>query len=231
MVINKKSVDDILDEFDDIDSDEKDKTEDEFDIGDDENLDFESEDLDFEDFGSHNPPIEKHNDLLRKLTDFDPYLQKQVMEWLGMYWDAVEKKYMKDPQVEPIMNIRGARWCVNFLRTYARDNNIITNIDQDVYNNIMLDVVETAYYNIGTRADDFGITTDGDIMAVCNQLIHTTDLVLIGAGGSKTYTDFLSTTTSRNESVNVSEQNRSMQPPKQPPSSGFMGGMKKFFGV
>ncbi len=219
---NKESDEDSKTNLDD------DINDDELDLGDD--LDFENENLDFDDFGGRNAPIEKHNDLLRKLTDFDPYLQKQVMEWLGMYWDEEEKKYIRDLAVEPIMNVRGARWCVNFLRTYARDNNIITNIDKEVYNNIMTDVVETVIFNIGTRAEVFEIMNDGDILAVCNQLIHATDLVLIGAGGSKTYTDFLSTTTSRNESVNVNDNPQ--QPIKQPPpSSGMMGGMKKFFGV
>ena len=93
----------------------------------------------------------------------------------------------------------------------------------------MIDVIETTIYNIGTRSETFGIKNDGDIMAVCNQLIHATDLILVGAGGSKTYTDFLSTTTSRSESVNVSDNNNQLQP-KQPPSAGIMQGMKKFFG-
>jgi len=217
-----------MNDIDDIDIDDIDLDSNKDTLDDD--LDFEDDNLNFDDdFDTRNPPLEQQNDLLRKLTDFDPYLQKQVMEWLGMYWDEDQKKYIKDPQVEPIMNIRGARWCVNFLRTYARDNNIITNIDQDVYNNIMLDVIETTIYNIGTRSEVFGIKNDGDIMAVCNQLIHATDLVLIGAGGSKTYTDFLGTTTSRNESVQVSD-NPNMNQVKQPPRSGFMGGMKRFFG-
>jgi len=187
-----------------------------------------TEDLDFDDYKDSQPPMEKYNDLLRKLTDFDPFLQKQVMEWLGMYWDSDKKEYVKDPEIDPIMNIKGARWCVNFLRTYARDNNIITNIDHDVYCNIMIDIIETTFFNIGTRAEYFGIQNDGDILAVCNQLIHTSDLVLIGAGGSKTYTDFLSTTTSRSENVSLNDQqNQNQQIPKKP---GFIPGLKKYMG-
>lgn len=152
-------------------------------------------------------PIEKHADLLKKLTDFKPYLKEIVMEWLGMYWNEETKKYEKDPNVSPIMNIKGARWSVNFLRTYARDNNIITNIaTEDTFKNIMEDVIDTAFLNIGTRSEEFGITNDGDIMLVCNQLVHATELVLIGAGGNKSYTDFLSATAQWNSNVQVADR-------------------------
>ena len=166
-----------------------------------------SEDLSDSGFGGYGDvptPMERHSDLLKSLTDFSPFLKTMVAEWLGMVWSADEEKYVKDDGVDPIMNVKGARWCVNFLRVYTRDNNILTTIDKDEYNDIMSDVIDVAILNIGTRAEKFGINNNGDILLVSNQLIHAASLVLMGAGGNKTYTDFLGTAVNRNESVNVS---------------------------
>jgi len=163
-------------------------------------------------------PIEKHSDLLKSLTDFNPFLKTMVAEWLGMVWNQEKEKYIHDPDVMPIMNVKGARWSVNFLRVYTRDNNIITNIDKDTYRNMMYDVIDTALLNIGTRAEEFAINNDGDVILVSNQLIHSTSLVLIGASGNKVYNDLLGSTVSVNRSENFTQQQ---------PNNSTMGGMSK----
>lgn len=148
-------------------------------------------------------PMEKHSDLLKDLTNFDPYLKIKVSEWLGLRWSEEVEKYVKDADVQPTMNTTGARWAVNFLRTYTRGNNIITNTDRDAYVNFMDDVIDVVLLNIGTRAEEFGIKSNGDILSVSTELIHAADLVLIGTGGDKNYTDLLQATVHRTENVSL----------------------------
>ena len=139
-------------------------------------------------YGETVMPMEKHSELLKQLTDFDPFLKKMVTEWLGYTWSEKDKDYIKDENLKPIMNLQGARWCVGFLRIYTRDNNIITELDKNTYNNLMTDIIDTSILNIGTRAEEFGINSNGDCILVWNQLIHASDLILIGTGG-KNYKD------------------------------------------
>ncbi len=40
----------------------------------------------FDDIGGL-PPMEKHADLLKELTNFAPYLKDTVNGWLGLSWD------------------------------------------------------------------------------------------------------------------------------------------------
>jgi hypothetical protein len=169
-------------------------------------------------------PHEKHNDLFRDLTNFDPFLKKQIAEWLGMYWSEAEGKYLRDTNVEPVMNIHGARWCVNCLRTYARNNNLITQLDKKTYNELYLDIVETVYLNIGTRTKEFGIRKLGDIKLVCEQVLHSSVLILIGAGGTNNYKDMFTKTTSRSESVSLNPNGTLQQPDYKKP--GFMNRAK-----
>jgi len=182
-------------------------------------------------------PMEKHKDLLLKLTDFSPYLKSQIMEWLGMYWDDKEGKYVEHDDLKPMMNLQGARWGVNFLRTYTRDNNIITRLDETTYKELMEDIIDVAIMNIGTRAEEFGIKKDGDCLVVWTQLIHAAQLVLIGAGGHKTYSDLLSSSTQRTENVNYnpnqsgqmvgfSDNNNNIQMNKPKKKTGFMQYLK-----
>lgn len=181
----------------------------------------------FDDFGGGSPsPIEKHADLLKDLTNFDPFLKKLVSEWMGMVWSEDEKKFIKDKNLDPIMNIKGARWCINQLRVYARNNNIITHLDKDTFIRIMEDIVETVLLNIGTRAEYFGIKNDGDILLVTNQLIHSADLILVGAGGNKNYTDFLGTTINRSENVQLTDNNAISQQEKR----SFLDKARAIFG-
>jgi hypothetical protein len=167
--------------------------------------------------------------LYEKLSDFDKYLKQLIMEWLGMYWNDNEQRYVRDKRVTPIMNIKGARWCITFLRTYARDNNILTRVGEKSFKFLMQDVVKTAWLNIGTRAREFNIKNNGDILAVCNQLIHTTELVLIGALGNKTYIDSISGSYKYNEGGHI--QRGGIPTPQQPQRRGIIGGIKRFVGL
>ena len=172
-----------------------------------------SEDLGFDDGSMGGPtPMEKHSDLLKSLTDFEPFMKIMVAEWLGMVWSEGDEDWVEDPNVEPTMNLHGARWCVNFMRVYTRDNNIITNLDKDNYVMIMSDVVETAWLNIGCRSEEFAIKSDGDILKVCNQLEHAAALVLIGTGGTSNYKDLLTKSVSRSENVQYHEGNYGRMP-------------------
>lgn len=160
-------------------------------------------------------PIEKHNDLLKSLTNFDKFVREKVNGWLGLVWDEKEDKYVQNPQIQPIMNVRCANWCIDFLKTYTRENNIITNISERDYKFICYDIIEVLWLNIGCRADtDFGIQENGDIIRICNEMEHAAILVLMGAGNGK-YNEFLGTVTNRSESVNVNQMN---------PNQGQMGG-------
>jgi len=169
--------------------------------------------------GDGSAPMDKSQDLLKRLTEFEEYLQKLVSEWLGMIWNEDKKKYIKSKKMGQTMNIVGARWAVTQLRTYARNNNIITHLDKDTYINIMSDIIQTVYLNIGTRAEEFGIECDGDIMLVSDQLIHAATLVLVGAGGNNTYRDWMGTVTSRNESVTVGPN---QNPNSSPAPKGYL---------
>jgi len=182
------------------------------------------EDLAFEgDFGGGGvSPMEKHADLLKSLTDFEPFMKTIVSEWLGMVWSESQEKYVEDPNVEPTMNLYGARWCINFLRVYTRDNNIITNLDKDTYADIMSDVIETVFLNIGCRAEEFEIKNDGDILKVSNQLCHATALVLVGTGGTNNYKDLLSKSVNRNENVQFIEPGRGVPMLQQQKRGGFL---------
>lgn len=145
-----------------------------------------------------NIPMEKHSDLLKELTNFAPYLKETVNGWLGLTWNETEGKYMPNKHIQPIMNRHCAAWCVSFLKIYARGNNIITDVNNSHFNNIMSDIIENVWYNVGTRADlDFGIKEDGDILRVCNELEHAAQLVLMGAGDGR-YNKFLAGTMQTN---------------------------------
>ena len=196
------------------------------DFGDLDNSDNKDIDDDFDDYYKENGvdddlnldsgvmPMEKHNDLLKQLTDFAPFFKDIVNSWLGLVWSNQEKKYVKDPNIQAIMNIHCASWCVDFLRTYARKNNILTNISKKDYDEIQEDMIYVVWPNIGTRADmDFGITNDGDIMKICNQLEHSAKLVLMGAGDGK-YNDVLVGTMRSNYSESGNNQNNNEQKKK-----------------
>jgi hypothetical protein len=185
------------------------------------------EDLNFD--SSHDnsfAPADKHSDLFRKLTNFEPFLKLMISEWLGMVWDESEQKMIKDPQLEPIMNYKGARWCVNFLRVYTRDNNIITNLKEDSYKWMMSDVIDVAVLNIGTRMEEFGIKNLASAITIWNQLIHSIDLVLMGAGGNRNYADLLGGSVKLNETV-VNNDNKTQSNQNK---NNFLGKARQMLG-
>ena len=88
------------------------------------------------------PPIDKHADLLKSLTNFDPYLRDSFNNWLGLTWSEDKEKFLSNPLIKPVMTIQGAAWCGGYLKTYARPNNIITDIGQEEYKNMMNDIID-----------------------------------------------------------------------------------------
>lgn len=175
----------------------------------DEDLDKEDLDDDFLDdyYGEDGqPPIDKHKDLLKDLTNFDPYLKDTLNSWLGLTWDEEQEKYVKNPLIKATMKLTGASWCAGLLKTYARKNNIITNINLEEYKNIMSDHIDAVWLNLGTR-DDFGIKEEGDLIRVANELEHAAALALMGAGDGK-YNQFLGTTYSHHSTDNQGNPNR-----------------------
>ena len=135
-------------------------------------------------------PMAKHKDLLKELTDFAPYLKDKFNGWLGIIWDAEKERYVKNPYLKPVMNMQCAFWLIDWLKTYARDNNIITDIDYTDYNFMKKDIIDVLWLNVGTRDEEFGILEEGDILRICVEMEHAAALVLMGAGDGK-YTKFL----------------------------------------
>jgi len=141
-------------------------------------------------YGALENPMDSKSDLLKELTNFDKYIRDLITGWLGIYWDAEYGKYKRNPQSKPMMNQRCAVWCISFLRTYARENNIITNIGRKEYEDIITDIIDVVWLNIGTRYVEFGIESTGDVLRICTEMQHAAELVLMGAGDGK-YTKFL----------------------------------------
>jgi len=167
-------------------------------------------DSDFDNFGGMDDfgggadgqtPLDKHNDLLKELTNFDPYLRETFNNWLGITWDEDEQKFRKNPLLTPMMTFQGATFGAGLLKTYARRNNIITDISFEEYKNIMCDHIDAVWLNFGTR-DDLGVFDDGDLIRVANEIEHAAMLVLMGAGEGK-YNKMLGTTYSHHTSGNV----------------------------
>jgi len=179
--------------------------------------------------GGYSPPMQKHNDLLKELTNFAPFLKATLNNWIGVHWDETQEKYVPNINVKPIMNINGATWCIGRLQIYARPNNIITDISSQDYNFINQDIIEEMWINLGTRADEFGIKDEGDILRVANEMIHASNLVLMGAGDGR-YNKFLGTTITRHENVNPQIQDfNNYNLPKPVKKNGFMARLGKMF--
>lgn len=185
---------------------------------------------DFAGDGGGIAPLEKHKDLLRDLTNFDPYLRETVNNWLGLAWDEEQGKPVKNPYIKPLMNMQGASWCIGFLKTYARSNNIITDIGAQSYKWKMMDVIDTIWLGLGTRAADFEIHKSSDLLRVCNELQHAIELVLEGAEGGR-YNKFLGTTyTHHSNDSGMGAMGNA--PVREEKDKGFVGKLKKgFFGV
>jgi len=211
-----------LDEEDDFDLDGK-----EDDINLNEEDDLFGEDLGYGDFGGGDSykPMEKHNDLLKELTNFDTFIKETANGWLGLTWNGEKGAYVSDIHIKPMMNTTGTAWCVSLIKNYARNNNIITNLNKDEYNIIIGDIVEETWYNISSRAEDFGIRHDGDILRICNDIEHVARLVLTGAGDGK-YNKLLTETTNRNESVTTRQDQMNYA---QQPNNSFTTRVRNLF--
>ena len=197
----------------------------------------EDEDMFQEDFGMDEgiggtPPMEKHGDLLKELTNFNRFIREKINGWLGLRWSEEKETWINDPDIDPIMNKKCAAWCIDFLKTYARDNNIITNIHKDDYNFIMQDVVHVLWKNLGARAEEFNIKNNGDLLKVCVDMEHAVSLVLMGAGDGK-YNEFLGGTMSRTESISGQnfQGNGQMVGQQMPKKQGFVSKMKSLLEV
>jgi len=130
--------------------------------------------------GGDQTTLKKQSDLLKELTNFSPYLREALNNWLGLNWDESTQKFVRNPGITPIMSLKGGVWCAGYLRTYARNNNIITHLDEDSYKFMMADHIEAIWINLGTR-DDLGIKHDGDLLRVANEMQHAAELALLGA--------------------------------------------------
>lgn len=175
--------------------------------------------------GGYETPMERHSDLLKDLTDFESYIKDTVNGWLGRYWDTQKGEYVNNPNSKAIMNEQCAVWCTTFLKTYARKNNIITNISHEEYKNIITDIIEVIWLNIGVRYKEFGIMDTGDILRICTEMQHAAELVLMGAGGGK-YTQFLMGTYNQSESGNPMMDNKRMTMQNQ--KAGIVNRMKNW---
>jgi hypothetical protein len=166
------------------------------------------DDLDNDDFdfgGSDSlPPIEKHSQLLKELTDFSPYLKETLNNWLGISWNEEEKRYKKNPYLKPMLSVQGAVWCISFLKTYVRNNNILTHISQEEYQNLLVDAVDTIFLNLGTRKE-LGIQSNGDLIRVCNEMLASISLILMGAGDGK-YSKVFNTVYQHNVNENMRDK-------------------------
>lgn len=181
--------------------DEEDEPEDDLEDEDLENEDIDDDFLDDYYGEDGQPPIDKHKDLLKDLTNFSPYLKDTFNNWLGLTWDEEQEKYVKNSLIRATMKLTGAAWCIGLLKTYTRTNNIITNISLEEYKNIMSDHIDAIWLNLGTRKD-FGIKEEGDLIRIANELEHAAALALMGAGDGK-YNQFLGTTYSHHSTDNL----------------------------
>ena len=164
--------------------------------------------------------------LLELYSLFYNFIREKVNGWLGLRWSEEEGKWIDDPLVEPIMNKKCAAWCVDYLKTYARKNNIITNIDEDNYKYMLIDLVNVLWKNLGTRDEEFEIKNNGDLLRICVEMEHCASLVLMGAGDGK-YNEFLGGTMTRSEHISGQQFNNPMMGNQMmPKKEGFFSKMK-----
>jgi hypothetical protein len=173
--------------------------------------------------------MQKYSDLLKDLTNFSPIVKDIVNGWLGITWDEEAQKYKKIPGVEPIMNINGATWCISYLKVYAKKTNFITNLGEDEYKWMYMDINRVVWIDFATR-DDFGVKNNQDYHRIGMELVHSAILVITGAGAGK-YNQFFSSTTTRHENISNQPQGQSMSPMMgQRKKVGLMGLARKLLG-
>lgn len=198
---SKNNIDELDDSIPDFFEDENPKNRDKEKFDDEDFLN--DDNMDDMDFGSDGiSSMNRHNDLLKELTNFQPFLADLFKSWLALRWDDEKKEYVQKHGVKPRMNIDCAEWCNTFLLTYTRANNIITNISHDDYIHMSQDRDKVVLMNIIPKKKEFGIKDNGDALLICYQLLDAASLVLMGAGDGK-YTKFLGSSINRTESVQI----------------------------
>lgn len=194
---------------------------------------FDNEDFNlggYDDVGGLNAtPIERHQELYKQLMDFKPYLREKFQQWVGAKWDEEAKKFVKNESARQIMNEKGAMYFISYITTYARENNILTYIGQQEYRNLQLDILQTVISSLVEHAEEFEIKTQADNRRVVDEVMHTSMLVLMGAGEGK-YSKLLTESTQRHENVNYGNPYEQAQRPQMPKRGGLWSGMKRMFG-
>ena len=195
--------------------------------------DFNDDDYDLnDDYGGEMPALEKHSELLRTLTNFNPNLREKFYGWLGMYYDAENKKWVKNPLLKPITNAMGAHWGITLMDTYARDNNVITHIREEDYNNMYMDIIDNVWMSIGTKPEEFDMWDYANTRRMCMEIEHTAMLALMGAGDGK-YSKMLSETVRRTENISSTNAMGGQMRPgafPNPPKKGLVNWLKSKIG-
>lgn len=173
--------------------------------------------------GGYNSPIQRHSDLLKELTNFDPVIARRIRNWLGLEYDDTVKDYKQ--RYQAIINEKGARWAIGVLQTYQSKTNIITNLSKVEYHNMELEIIDLCWMVFPTLYDDFLIRSTADQYRLSQELQHSAILVLAGAGDGK-YTKFLGESVTRTESINISPSNNNMNQGGRPNKQGWLENVK-----
>jgi len=155
----------------------------------DNNLGLSSNDMDGL-YGADISTMDKHDELLKNLTNFEPYLQDKFFQWSATYWDKDKRKLLKDDDFTPIMNIRGAKYFISYLQTYVRGNNVITVLDAKTYQNAMNDTLKTTVHAIAEHYETFQIHSSADQSRILDEMENSVALILSGSYAGQ-YNKFL----------------------------------------
>lgn len=166
-------------------------------------------------------PMEKHSDLLKELTNFDPIIASRIRNWLGLEFDDKVQDYIKKRPA--IINEKGARWAMGFLQTYQARTNFVTNISHAEFKNLQLDIIKMVWL-VFPCIDDFDVKGTPDWYRLCTELDNSAFLVLAGAADGK-YTKFLGESVTRTETVNLSPPHAGHAPAQG--SGGIIGKMRQ----
>ena len=178
--------------------------------------------------GDAETTMDRHDALLKELTSFDTFIKDKINGYLGLVWDEDKKEYVKDPDVEPIMNRKGAKWLIDNLKTYTRGNNMVTFIRKDQYINIMCNIIDVLWFGFGMRAKKhFGVKSSGDLLRVCSELEDACALVLMGSGDGKVM-NFLEGTTKYTYADSAGVRQGGMVDSMES-KPGFFGRVKRVF--
>ncbi len=137
--------------------------------------------------------MDKHGSLFRELMNYDRYLVKKFLNWTGLTITKVKEEGEKimtfgnDPHGHQIINIRGAKWLISILDTYARDNNATGWLDKNEYKWMNLDQPENILIVLTVRQKEFEIEDYGDIRRLWLEARDTITLGISYTGGGKGY--------------------------------------------